>query len=117
MGADAGPGVMNGSTDCAEYTAGTGETWALQRADGTSTDLVLSSCVPQESSGSAGFTLTFLQPVTTEPDAPLEQGTYLLSRPGVDAAPVFLVPVARTAAGTELQAVFNHIVGGREATS
>ncbi len=114
MGADARPDVMNGY---AAYAAGVGGTWALQLADGTSADLVLSSCVPQESPGSAGFTLTFLNPATAEPGPPVEQGTYLLSRSGVDASPVFLVPVARTAAGTELQAVFNHVVGDREATS
>ena len=112
MGADAGPDVMTGYP---EYAAGVGRTWALQRADGTTADVVLSSCVPHREARSTGFTLTFVHPPG---DAVLlEQDTYLVSHDGADASPVFLVPVAQSAAGTELQAVFNHLVPDREAVS
>ena len=46
------------------------------------------------------------------PDAPREQGTYLLSRQDFEPAPIFLVPVRTTPDGAEFHAVFNPIDGG-----
>lgn len=41
------------------------------------------------------------------PDAPREQGTFLLSRDGFEPAPIFLVPVRALVNGVEFHAVFN----------
>jgi hypothetical protein len=57
---------------------------------------------------SRSFNLTF----RAGPDAPREQGNYLLSREDFEPAPIFLVPVRAVADGLEFHAVFNHIDGG-----
>ena len=41
------------------------------------------------------------------PDAPREQGLYLLGRDDFEPAPIFLVPVRALADGVEFHAVFN----------
>jgi hypothetical protein len=41
------------------------------------------------------------------PDAPREQGLYLLSREDFEPAPIFLVPVRALPDGVEFHAVFN----------
>jgi hypothetical protein len=102
---------MNSYQEC---LADIGQTWSLLLSDGTAAGLVLLACVAKDSPGLTGFTLTFRYRPTAENHPQLTQGTYLLSRPGAEPSPVFLVPVAQTAAGTELEAVFTELAVDRK---
>jgi hypothetical protein len=67
-------------------------------------ELVLTECTPSSIPGmSRSFNLLF----RAGPDAPREQGLYLLSREDFEPAPIFLVPVRALADGLEFHAVFN----------
>jgi hypothetical protein len=67
-------------------------------------DAVLTECARSSVSGaSRSFNLLF----RAGPDAPREQGTYLLGRDDFEPAPIFLVPVRALADGVEFHAVFN----------
>ena len=72
-------------------------------ADGTC-EAELTECVRSTVPGaSRSFDLTF----RAGPDAPREQGNYLLEREDFAPAPIFLVPVRALADGLEFHAVFN----------
>ena len=67
-------------------------------------EIELTECARSTVRGAArSFNLTF----RAGPDAPREQGLYLLSRDDFPPAPIFLVPVRALADGLELHAVFN----------
>jgi hypothetical protein len=69
-------------------------------------EAVLTECARSSVPGaSRSFNLLF----RAGPDAPREQGTYLLSRQDFEPAPIFLVPVRTTPDGVELHAVFNQL--------
>jgi len=71
---------------------------------GDSCEVVLTDCAPSSiRSMPASFDLLF----RAGPDAPREQGNYLLSREDFEPAPIFLVPVRALADGLEFHAVFN----------
>lgn len=71
---------------------------------GDSCEVVLTECARSSiSSMPASFNLLF----RAGPDAPREQGNYLLSREDFEPAPIFLVPVRALADGLEFHAVFN----------
>jgi Domain of unknown function (DUF6916) len=74
-----------------------------------SCEVELAECVRSTVPGmSRSFNLLF----RAGPDAPREQGLYLLSREDFEPAPIFLVPVRALADGLEFHAVFNPIDGG-----
>lgn len=67
-------------------------------------ELVLTECTRSSiASMPRSFSLLF----RAGPDAPREQGNYLLSREDFEPAPIFLVPVRAVADGLEFHAVFN----------
>jgi hypothetical protein len=69
-------------------------------------EAVLTECARSPVSGAPrSFNLLF----RAGPDAPREQGTYLLSRDDFEPAPIFLVPVRATPDGVEFHAVFNQL--------
>ena len=69
-------------------------------------DVVLVECTESNHpQGPNTYSLTF----RTEAALPMDQGTYLLSGDGIAAMPIFLVPVARTERGLDLQAVFTTV--------
>ncbi|HEX8305560.1 MAG TPA: hypothetical protein VF612_11840 [Jatrophihabitans sp.] len=69
-------------------------------------ELVLLECTLGASHGrSRSFSLLF----RGGPDAPREQGSYLLSREDFGPSPIFLVPVRATPDGVEFHAVFNQL--------
>lgn len=85
-----------------------GQTFTMRFATGPDTE---ASC-PAELTGCArstvpgasrAFNLTF----RAGPDAPREQGLYVVSGDDFDPVPIFLVPVRALADGLEFHAVFN----------
>jgi|GEM_PF-1974938 len=77
-------------------------------ADGVC-EVELTECVRSTVPGaSRSFDLTF----RAGPDAPREQGNYLLIREDFAPTPIFLVPVRALADGLEFHAVFNPPDGG-----
>jgi hypothetical protein len=73
---------------------------------GGAAELVLTECTLGAAHGrSRSFSLLF----RAGPDAPREQGNYLLSRENFGPSPIFLVPVRATPDGVEFHAVFNHL--------
>ena len=82
--------------------------FAAEQAVGE-TELVLTECSRSTVRGaSRSFNLLF----RAGPDAPREQGLYLLSGQDFEPAPIFLVPVRALPDGVEFHAVFNPIDGG-----
>ncbi|MEO6500588.1 MAG: hypothetical protein ABIQ09_01610 [Jatrophihabitantaceae bacterium] len=74
--------------------------------DDDASEIVLADCIRGAAHGRArSFTLLF----RTGPDAPREQGNYLLSREDFGPSPIFLVPVRATPDGVEFHAVFNQL--------
>lgn len=68
--------------------------------------LRLTECVLTGPNGDTdSFSLTF----TSGPDMPIGQDSYQLSAPGFGPELVFLVPISRTAAGAQYQAVFHRL--------
>jgi hypothetical protein len=93
--------TMRFGTEEADGTATAGTTQADSGAE-----LMLTECTPSSIPGmSRSFNLLF----RAGPDAPREQGLYLLSREDFEPAPIFLVPVRALADGLEFHAVFNHL--------
>ncbi|MDQ1731682.1 MAG: hypothetical protein QOK10_1841 [Pseudonocardiales bacterium] len=81
-----------------------GQPFLMRIAEDIQIELSLLECTnSQRAGGPPGFTLHF----AGGPDAPPSQGTYLLSADGFDEAPIFLVPLRRTAEGLEYHAVFS----------
>ena len=69
-------------------------------------DLVLVECTEaNHPQGPNTYSLTF----RTDAALPMDQGTYLLSADGIAPMPIFLVPIARTEQGLDLQAVFTTV--------
>jgi uncharacterized protein DUF6916 len=69
-------------------------------------EIVLLECTLGAAHGrSRSFSLLF----RAGPDAPREQGNYLLSRENFGPGPIFLVPVRATPDGVEFHAVFNQL--------
>lgn len=69
-------------------------------------EAVLTECARSTvSGGPRSFNLLF----RAGPDAPREQGAYLLSRDDFEPTPIFLVPVRATPDGVEFHAVFNQL--------
>jgi hypothetical protein len=60
----------------------------------------------------SGFTLTFV----AGPDAPPEQGIYLVSGRNLTGDPVFLVPSGRRGDGLEYHAIFNNALRNERAS-
>jgi len=82
-----------------------GQSFAMRAApDGDAVEIVLTECTR---SSIAGMPRSFNLLFRAGPDAPREQGSYLLSREDFEPAPVFLVPVRALADGLEFHAVFN----------
>jgi len=70
-------------------------------------ELVLTECTePQRNGDFSSFSVTF----RGGPEAPQQQGTYLLSSDGFDETAIFLVPVQRVAEGLEYHAVFSRLL-------
>lgn len=98
-----------GADEAAEAASATPETAGATPETAGATgeaacDAVLTECARSSVSGaSRSFNLLF----RTGPDAPREQGTYLLGRDDFEPAPIFLVPVRALADGVEFHAVFN----------
>lgn len=89
-------------TAYAAWAAASGAEFDAVTAEGDRHRFVLAAVSEaQRSNGWLGYTLRF----TAAAQAPAEQQTYELSGAGI-AEPVFLVPVARTADGLSLEAVF-----------
>lgn len=93
-----------------DFAARVGQSFTMQSviedpAEGNdSCESILTDCTRSTiRSMPASFTLLF----RTGPDAPREQGNYLLSREDFEPAPIFLVPVRALADGLEFHAVFN----------
>jgi len=89
-----------------------GVTFRMELTSSRSIPIVLDSCEATAPGGSpACFSLTF----KAGPEAPIEQGTYVLSADGFGPEPVFLVPVRRLpvdpALPLEYEAVFNRLAG------
>lgn len=73
-------------------------------ADENSCEIVLTDCVRSSVRGmSRSFNLLF----RAGPDAPREQGLYVVSGDDFEPVPIFLVPVRALADGLEFHAVFN----------
>jgi hypothetical protein len=91
-----------------DFSARIGQTFAMRFPTGPDTEgsceVELTECVRSTVPGaSRSYSLTF----QAGPDAPREQGLYLLSREDFEPAPIFLVPVRALADGLEFHAVFN----------
>jgi len=94
-----------------DFSARVGQRFTMRfsiRPDGEDADgaceVELTECERSTVTGASGaFDLTF----RAGPDAPREQGNYLLVREDFPPAPIFLVPVRALADGLEFHAVFN----------
>jgi hypothetical protein len=94
-----------------DFSARVGQRFTMRfsiRPDGEDADgaceVELTECARSTVPGaSRSFDLTF----RAGPDAPREQGNYLLVREDFPPAPIFLVPVRALADGLEFHAVFN----------
>lgn len=87
-----------------------GQTFRMHLSDTLSVPIVLTACDPTGPGGNiASFSLTF----KSGPDAPIQQGSYLLSADGFAPQPVFLVPLRRLSDdpdfAVEYEAVFNRL--------
>ena len=96
-----------------DFAARVGQSFTMRFATGQDTEgsctTELIDCARSTVPGaSRSFNLTF----RAGPDAPREQGNYLLSREDFEPAPIFLVPVRAVADGLDFHAVFNPIDGG-----
>ena len=86
------------------FTMRTAAEDAASGANAGPAELVLTGCARSPMSGaSRSFNLLF----RAGPDAPWEQGLYVLGRADFESAAIFLVPVRALADGLEFHAVFN----------
>ena len=93
----------------AAFDSRVGQPFRMRIAEDIQIELSLLECTTSQlPDGPSGFTLRF----GAGPDAPPSQGTYLLSTDGFDEAPIFLVPLRRTADGLEYHAVFSQLNEG-----
>ena len=89
-----------------DFSGRVGQSFTMRSApdDAATAELVLTECARSSIPGATrSFNLLF----RAGPDAPREQGNYLLSREDFEPAPIFLVPVRALADGLEFHAVFN----------
>jgi len=94
-----------------DFSARVGQSFTMRFATGLPTEettataeLVLTECVRSSiRTAPRSFNLLF----RAGPDAPREQGLYLLGRDDFEPAPIFLVPVRALPDGVEFHAVFN----------
>jgi hypothetical protein len=104
--------MSDGPLSFEDFSARVGQSFTMRFAteDATGTaELVLTECARSTIPGTPrSFNLLF----RAGPDAPREQGLYLLGRDDFEPAPVFLVPVRALPDGVEFHAVFNPIDGG-----
>lgn len=102
-----------------DFEALVDQTFTMGLGPGSSTQLRLVSCTRRDlAGGPPSFALEF----SGGPDAPVEQGTYLLSADetsarglgstGSDETAIFLVPLRQTPAGVDYLAVFNQLDQG-----
>ena len=85
----------------ADFAAG--EDYRVDAADGLVLRLERVQPLPQAARDGGGFRLEFVGP-----EAPLlAQATYALRRGGEEVREIFLVPIARDAAGIRYEAIFN----------
>jgi uncharacterized protein DUF6916 len=92
-----------------DFSARVGQSFSMRALAGSagSNDAVETVLVECTRSSIPGMTRSFNLLFRTGPDAPREQGSYLLSRQDFEPAPIFLVPVRAVADGLEFHAVFN----------
>lgn len=104
--------MTSGHPDFAFFQSRVDQSFTMRLGPDSQAPLRLVSCV-SGSGGPSSFTLEF----SGGPDAPPEQGTYLLTAEGVaetSAAeiPIFLVPLRQTPTGVDYLAVFNQLDQG-----
>ncbi|HEY0166326.1 MAG TPA: hypothetical protein VGB75_04715 [Jatrophihabitans sp.] len=90
------------SEEFEDYHARVGQSFTMRFGEQDVIESVLLEC---ERRGPQSFSLLF----RAGPNAPREQGTYLLSAEDFGPRPVFLVPVRETPDGVEFHAVFNQL--------
>jgi len=95
-------------SDVALFRTRVNENFTVHLDDGRTHDLVLTECL--EHSAEA-FSLTF----TGGPQAPVQQGTYVIGADGLEPRPIFLVPGSKDDSGVMLHAVFNQTNGEEQA--
>ncbi|MEO7261879.1 MAG: hypothetical protein ABI047_11600 [Jatrophihabitantaceae bacterium] len=89
-----------------DFHSRVGQPFTLRFGEDGVSEVVLLECARGTAHGGArSFTLLF----RAGPDAPREQGNYLLSREDFGPVPIFLVPVRATPDGVEFHAVFNQL--------
>ena len=97
---------MSGPPSFEDFHSRLGQPFTLRFGEQDASEAVLLECTRGTAHGRArSFNLLF----RAGPDAPREQGSYLLSRDGFGPTPVFLVPVRATPDGVEFHAVFNQL--------
>jgi len=87
----------------AAFAAQRDASFAVAGCDGVTLTLAEALALDPQAPDARRFSLIFHGPA----QAPLQQGTYTLEHPATGALAIFLVPVARTAAGMQYQAIFN----------
>lgn len=106
--------MTSGQPDFAYFESRIDQSFTMRLGPDSGTPLRLASCVRRDLAGApSSFTLEF----SGGPDAPPEQGTYLLTAegdPGTDTAEIaiFLVPLRQTPTGVDYLAVFNQLDQG-----
>jgi hypothetical protein len=101
--------VTSGQPDFAYFESRIDQSFAMRLGPDSSTPLRLVSCVRRDlDGGPSSFTLEF----SGGPDAPPEQGTYLLTAEGTEEIAIFLVPLRQTPTGVDYLAVFNQLDQG-----
>lgn len=106
--------MTKGQPGFADFESRIDQTFTMRLGPESSTPVRLVSCVRR---GLAGGPPSFALEFSGGPDAPPEQGTYLLGAegigsPGVDEIAIFLVPLRQTPTGVDYLAVFNQLDQG-----